>query len=145
MQGWDKISGRIEKQLSGHDRDAWNAMNENDLVGMWAHYTKADIESHRDDDIDGVRDTLLEIPDQLRAEVTLKFAQIVSDWDEQLDAASGDPDAARDDQGEVDELALAQQVMVDDITREGVLFQYCLLYTSPSPRDRQKSRMPSSA
>ena len=24
-------------------------------------------------------------------------------------------------------------------------FRYCLLYTSPSPRDRQKSRMPSSA
>src|SRR5665213_1085889 len=27
----------------------------------------------------------------------------------------------------------------------GVTFQACLLYTSPSPRDRQKSRMPSSA
>ena len=26
-----------------------------------------------------------------------------------------------------------------------VLYKYCLLYTSPSPRDRQKSRMPSSA
>ena len=25
------------------------------------------------------------------------------------------------------------------------LFEDCLLYTSPSPRDRQKSRMPSSA
>ena len=25
------------------------------------------------------------------------------------------------------------------------LFMTCLLYTSPSPRDRQKSRMPSSA
>ena len=25
------------------------------------------------------------------------------------------------------------------------LYQACLLYTSPSPRDRQKSRMPSSA
>ena len=25
------------------------------------------------------------------------------------------------------------------------LFEACLLYTSPSPRDRQKSRMPSSA
>ena len=25
------------------------------------------------------------------------------------------------------------------------LFSVCLLYTSPSPRDRQKSRMPSSA
>ena len=24
-------------------------------------------------------------------------------------------------------------------------FEFCLLYTSPSPRDRQKSRMPSSA
>ena len=27
----------------------------------------------------------------------------------------------------------------------GTLLYYCLLYTSPSPRDRQKSRMPSSA
>src|SRR5674476_1312406 len=26
-----------------------------------------------------------------------------------------------------------------------IWFCYCLLYTSPSPRDRQKSRMPSSA
>ena len=26
-----------------------------------------------------------------------------------------------------------------------ILFMICLLYTSPSPRDRQKSRMPSSA
>ena len=26
-----------------------------------------------------------------------------------------------------------------------VRFYFCLLYTSPSPRDRQKSRMPSSA
>ena len=27
----------------------------------------------------------------------------------------------------------------------GEIFTICLLYTSPSPRDRQKSRMPSSA
>ena len=32
------------------------------------------------------------------------------------------------------------------VTRQtGALFDICLLYTSPSPRDRQKSRMPSSA
>ena len=33
------------------------------------------------------------------------------------------------------------------ITKEDItfLFHRCLLYTSPSPRDRQKSRMPSSA
>ena len=29
--------------------------------------------------------------------------------------------------------------------QEGSLVLTCLLYTSPSPRDRQKSRMPSSA
>ena len=36
----------------------------------------------------------------------------------------------------------------DDVLRQRVaqaLAQICLLYTSPSPRDRQKSRMPSSA
>ena len=32
----------------------------------------------------------------------------------------------------------------DDIRIAAMLF-ICLLYTSPSPRDRQKSRMPSSA
>ena len=31
----------------------------------------------------------------------------------------------------------------DDQIKE--LYKSCLLYTSPSPRDRQKSRMPSSA
>ena len=30
-------------------------------------------------------------------------------------------------------------------SRSGVKYLVCLLYTSPSPRDRQKSRMPSSA
>ena len=35
---------------------------------------------------------------------------------------------------------LEQQLGTDVWLREG-----CLLYTSPSPRDRQKSRMPSSA
>ena len=36
------------------------------------------------------------------------------------------------------------QVHIDIVT-EGRLVDICLLYTSPSPRDRQKSRMPSSA
>ena len=33
----------------------------------------------------------------------------------------------------------------DPINRKNALRMFCLLYTSPSPRDRQKSRMPSSA
>ena len=32
-----------------------------------------------------------------------------------------------------------------DLTKQLVESILCLLYTSPSPRDRQKSRMPSSA
>ena len=31
------------------------------------------------------------------------------------------------------------------VEKDGKLHEVCLLYTSPSPRDRQKSRMPSSA
>ena len=31
------------------------------------------------------------------------------------------------------------------VTKKYYLYGICLLYTSPSPRDRQKSRMPSSA
>ena len=42
-----------------------------------------------------------------------------------------------------------QYIVTDDITAQVVnnvaTFTDCLLYTSPSPRDRQKSRMPSSA
>ena len=32
-----------------------------------------------------------------------------------------------------------------DVIHFDVMDNHCLLYTSPSPRDRQKSRMPSSA
>ena len=34
---------------------------------------------------------------------------------------------------------------VNEVLHLDGLSTYCLLYTSPSPRDRQKSRMPSSA
>ena len=34
---------------------------------------------------------------------------------------------------------------IDQLAKQGVRYETCLLYTSPSPRDRQKSRMPSSA
>ena len=36
-------------------------------------------------------------------------------------------------------------LVIQACTQAPVTFHYCLLYTSPSPRDRQKSRMPSSA
>ena len=55
--------------------------------------------------------------------------------------AHGEPDAAT--------LALLQKCAVPLLAaatpRAVWLLADCLLYTSPSPRDRQKSRMPSSA
>ena len=44
-----------------------------------------------------------------------------------------------------DDTAGAIIVKVNKLNGDAVLFESCLLYTSPSPRDRQKSRMPSSA
>ena len=40
--------------------------------------------------------------------------------------------------------AESNNILIDANGSEGLSF-FCLLYTSPSPRDRQKSRMPSSA
>ena len=40
----------------------------------------------------------------------------------------------------------AQNAKIAELARaEGILVNACLLYTSPSPRDRTRSRMPSSA
>ena len=36
-------------------------------------------------------------------------------------------------------------ILSDESNGNNVLFNFCLLYTSPSPRDRTRSRMPSSA
>ena len=43
--------------------------------------------------------------------------------------------------------AMTSKTLLDSFARDIVLIKHCgcLLYTSPSPRDRQKSRMPSSA
>ena len=58
-------------------------------------------------------------------------------------------------QGETSEAAPSEETTtetsesaeVEDFSQllDGITYKGCLLYTSPSPRDRQKSRMPSSA
>ena len=40
---------------------------------------------------------------------------------------------------------LSDQIYGYDLEQLGQLFEHCLLYTSPSPRDATLSRMPSSA
>ena len=44
----------------------------------------------------------------------------------------------------VDKVFVAEGAHIGDVAAEARRHR-CLLYTSPSPRDRQKSRMPSSA
>ena len=62
--------------------------------------------------------TLDAISDELKAKYGFKYVRVNTDYD-----------------------------MVEDIigVTMSAPFSACLLYTSPSPRDRQKSRMPSSA
>ena len=38
-----------------------------------------------------------------------------------------------------------RRLYTDENPRDTVKIKFCLLYTSPSPRDRTRSRMPSSA
>ena len=46
---------------------------------------------------------------------------------------------------EIDELDVPEMSEIVNKDEQKTPFTICLLYTSPSPRDRQKSRMPSSA
>ena len=46
---------------------------------------------------------------------------------------------------EGDQVAVLKEKMQQNMQNNFGVFRSCLLYTSPSPRDRQKSRMPSSA
>ena len=49
---------------------------------------------------------------------------------------------------EADQVSIASELsgrIKEVFVQEGENVKICLLYTSPSPRDRQKSRMPSSA
>ena len=47
--------------------------------------------------------------------------------------------------GTLIELGYEKTANLEDIRTKLAEAQYCLLYTSPSPRDRTRSRMPSSA
>ena len=47
--------------------------------------------------------------------------------------------------GEYDLTVDRVKIDTGDFVKEGIGYNGCLLYTSPSPRDKRQSRMPSSA
>ena len=60
------------------------------------------------------------------------------------DDCSGSEDDCSGEEGQLPEVLTKAATTMSKWERESALAR-CLLYTSPSPRDRQKSRMPSSA
>ena len=82
----------------------------------------------------------------------IKQWKVEPDWQEPFLAALADRGATpaqRDDAlGDVDDACIRQNKTAREIFGDPVAYgkDYpCLLYTSPSPRDRTRSRMPSSA
>ena len=65
----------------------------------------------------------------------------------EMEAVYGQMVQVRDDVAEFSRADLEFHLVLAKATRNPVIIKVnnCLLYTSPSPRDRQKSRMPSSA
>ena len=53
--------------------------------------------------------------------------------------------AERPDRATLESIVAKLEDPVEDLVRKDAKFKDCLLYTSPSPRDRTRSRMPSSA
>ena len=64
-----------------------------------------------------------------------------------MSTASDNTQMQSDDVAKIDRLGAVYQELKDELGKiiVGQDDVICLLYTSPSPRDRQKSRMPSSA
>ena len=60
-----------------------------------------------------------------------------------LDAANADANAVDGSLGDAADTGLLDAA--NDAGTPAEVYEFCLLYTSPSPRDRTRSRMPSSA
>ena len=75
--------------------------------------------------------------------INLAFADVRAIMDEMGKAMMGTGEAEGEDRAvQASEKAIANPLL-DEISLRGA--KGCLLYTSPSPRDKRQSRMPSSA
>ena len=82
----------------------------------------------------------------------------LDEYDKKIDLIKKDLERIQIDQSELNKVLMNNSLLVDPLVKNAIhyivtssevtfqeLYRICLLYTSPSPRDRQKSRMPSSA
>ena len=84
-----------------------------------------------------IKDFALTPADQLAADLVLKKKEEL--------APKKKRKAYRNDVDWTTEFRYPEPTQLGNVNEDNTLAFICLLYTSPSPRDRQKSRMPSSA
>ena len=77
----------------------------------------------------------------LAADMGLEIIPVIN----KIDLPSSDPEKVCEEIENTIGVDCSNAVLVSAKTGEGVLNIICLLYTSPSPRDKRQSRMPSSA
>ena len=97
--------------------------------------------------IDSVKDTLTTVDAMKAASKTLKTEFKKVDID-QIEDVQDDLADMMEDMNEVQDALGRSYGIGDDVDEAGELrvqVRLCLLYTSPSPRDKRQSRMPSSA
>ena len=85
---------------------------------------------------DAIRQEIREADDRIdKAETRIAKLEDLLDWDHRIGLAFSK---------QHDNMKKHQMLDMERFN-DNLIAQTCLLYTSPSPRDRQKSRMPSSA
>ena len=77
------------------------------------------------------------------ATTSFDFGGLVSSTTNELDRAIIEDSVIED--SVIEDSVIEDSVIEDSVIEDSVIIDSCLLYTSPSPRDRSLSRMPSSA
>ena len=92
-----------------------------------------------------VAGTGADVTTQVKPTDLQKFVTFVKGFSNKDDLTNEELLALGNSEYSVSQLATALGIEVSDLTTAITACQTCLLYTSPSPRDRTRSRMPSSA
>ena len=121
-------------------------------IGIYAYGESRKNERRAQREMEKIKQLWADLPTPSLEDLQMKIEQEVSKGrlDPELSQAILADPSAMQEVGADPELVRAQQASLgalQNIARQGGLDlqSSCLLYTSPSPRDRQKSRMPSSA
>ena len=107
-----------------------------------------DVKTELDDGVDDevlTNGVLLISIDEVSTIDVVGVCKVVDGWTDSIDVVTGLNVLTLSDVETTELELLDVKAELDDGVDDEVLMNGCLLYTSPSPRDRTRSRMPSSA